>query len=104
MRKRLYKNCKLFKQWHYNYLNNRFINISQFLSNNDLIVLQTLGIQIENRLYTEREFEIYNMQILFYFCEEQNKQFLILRKLNIKKKDYDRILNIFNKISYIYNL
>ena len=44
------------------------------------------------------------MQLLSYFNENPNKQLSILNKINVLKEDYDKILNIFNKIAQIYDL
>lgn len=104
MNKNFYGKGVTFKQWHYKYSNKRFIDILKYLSNSDLIILQKFNILLENRLYTEREFDIYNMQLLSYFNENPNKQLSILNKINVLKEDYDKILNIFNKIAQIYDL
>lgn len=104
MNKNFYEKNLSFKQWHYIYSNKKFIDIFKYLSSYDLINLEKLDILLEDRLYSEREFDIYNMQLLSYFNDNTNKQLSILNKLNILPKDYNRILNIFNKIEQIYNL
>ncbi len=104
MNKNFYGKGITFQQWHYKYSNKKFINILKYLSNSDLIILQKFDILIENRLYTERDFDIYKIKLLSYFNEDPNKQIPILSELNVLKKDYEKILNIFNKISKIYDL
>ena len=104
MNKNFYGKGVTFKQWHSKYSNKKFIDILKYLSNSDLVILQKFNILLENRLYTEREFDIYNMQLLSYFNENPNKQLSILNKINVLKEDYDKILNIFNKIAQIYDL
>ncbi len=104
MNKNFYGKGVTFKQWHYKYSNKKFIDILKYLSNADLIILQKFDILIENRLYTEREFEIYKIQLLSYFSEDSEKQISILNKFNVLKEDYDKLLNVFNTITKIYDL
>ena len=104
MNKNFYGKGVTFRQWHYKYSNEKFIDLLKYLSNSDLIILQKFDILLENRLYTEREFDIFNMQLLSYFNEDYDKQLSILYKIKVLKEDYDKILNIFNKIAQIYDL
>ena len=104
MNKNFYGKGVTFRQWHYTYSNEKFIDLLKYLSNSDLIILQKFDILLENRLYTEREFDIFNMQLLSYFNEDYDKQLSILYKIKVLKEDYDKILNIFNKIAQIYDL
>lgn len=63
--------------------------------------MKNLGIIIENKLYSHREFDIF-YDILFKYYETNEVDELLqcseLKKLNISKEKYQKILDIFDKI------
>lgn len=92
------KNC------YNNYINSHFINISKFLSLEDKKNLENLGLLIENKLYTPREFELFSIQLFKFYEESLLKQKNVLKKYNIEVTDYIKLLNTFNNIEKEYNL
>lgn len=82
------------------------VNLTNYFTANDFIILEKLDIKIENKLYTEKEVEKINNDIIMYYEYMQNKtslHALVLEKKNISKCELEKILNIFSKISTIYN-
>lgn len=87
--------------WHYNYCNKKVIHIYNYFNKEDFEILKNLGIIIENKLYSHREFDIF-YDILFKYYETNEVDELLqcseLKKLNISKEKYQKILDIFDKI------
>ena len=70
-------------------------------------ILGKLEIFIENKLYTEREFEIINEKLLEYYSETNDKKIKqnhLLKEANITKTEYKKILSIFSKIASDYDI
>lgn len=93
--------------WHYNYCNKKIINLYNYFSKEDIAVLKKINIIIENILYSQRDFDIFNELLLNYYETNENDEIIQscnLKKLNISKKQYIKILEIFNKIEKDYDL
>ncbi len=94
-----------FKMLREKYHKKPIVELMKFLSNNDFIILEKLNIVIENKLYTEKEFEkIYSEILSFYEHDSDDNiiQTITLNEKNIDKKDLERILNVFHYISLTY--
>lgn len=92
------------KKWYKKYINYRFIDISKYLSLTDKKNLEKLDILIEERLYTEREFELFNIKLFRMYENSSQKQQVVLKKYNINITDFINLLNIFNIIEKDYDL
>ena len=89
------------------YANMPKINFMHFLKSVNIETLEKLGIYIENRKYTEYEYDIIVMKIYNYHEVDKDSTILQIDKLtskNVTKNEYEEILDIFNKISSYYNL
>lgn len=103
------KNNKKFivKKWKYEYENNAIINISKYFSREEISILKKLGVNIDTRLYTEKEFEKINGILLGYYKYSSNDEIIQtdeLTKLGVMKEELNNILNIFNKIALDYKI
>ena len=56
-----------FDTWHERYKNKEIINIREHLDSNDIEILNKLGINIEDRLYTCYEFDIIDGELIKYY-------------------------------------
>lgn len=92
------------KNWYNNYINHSFIDISKYLSINDKKNLENLGLFIEKKLYTQREFELFSIKLFGIYENSLKKQNIILKKYNIEVEDYIKLLNIFNNIEKDYKI
>lgn len=95
-----------YNSWKEEYINIPKIKLYNFLKSNDIDILKKLDIEIENRVYSEYEYHLIEMNLYEYYEEKNNriKQTKELKKRGVEKKEYEEILNIFNKISSYYNL
>lgn len=96
-------NCKI---WHYNYCYKKIINIYKYFNIKELLLLQKIGINIENKLYSEREFDTFNELLYSYYQTTESKiiKNTFFNQLGISQNIYIKFLNIFNKISNDYKL
>lgn len=107
MSKFIYKENKNFNEWYNNYANEKKINLITYFTSKDLFILKKLDIKLNNKFYTEKEFNLLN-EDLFEYYETDNQDNIIQNKLLKQKKvskfDYKRILAIFNNIADDYDL
>ena len=73
---------------------------------NDINLLKKLNIKIKNKIYTEQEVEILNMDLLSYYVaddmdEDELKQSKLLPK-DVSREEYNNLLEKINKISEDY--
>ena len=73
---------------------------------NDINLLKKLNINIKNKIYTEQEVEILNMDLLSYYVaddmdEDELKQSKLLPK-DVSREEYNNLLEKINKISEDY--
>ncbi len=79
----------------------------KYFTNKELYILNRFGIILENRLYTKKEFEVINMHLYKHYKTDKADRILdnpFFVENGFTKKDYEKILNIFNKIAIDYNL
>lgn len=98
---------KNLEDWEEKYWNKKEIDLYKYFSKKDLELLKKLDIQLENSLYTQREYELINSKILKYY-KENTKGYPIPSKelidTDVSFNDYKHLLEIFNKISIDYKL
>ena len=54
-------------EWKERYENKEIVNIKNEFTINELALLQKLGVELIDKLYTEREFEILDMKVISYY-------------------------------------
>ena len=57
-------------EWKERYENKEIVNIKNEFTINELALLQKLGVELMDKLYTEREFEILDMKVISYYYED----------------------------------
>ena len=95
-----------FDSWYDKYSTEEIVDIKKFLGMDDINLLKKLNIKIKNKIYTEQEFEILNMDLLSYYIsddmeEEELKQSISLPKY-ITRGEYNNLLEKINTISENY--
>ena len=95
-----------FDSWYDKYSTEEIVDIKKFLGMDDINLLKKLNIKIKNKIYTEQEVEILNMDLLSYYIaddmdEEELKHSKSLPK-DVSREEYDNLLEKVNKISEDY--
>lgn len=95
-----------FDSWYYKYSTKEIVDIKKYLNRDDITLLRKLNIKIKNKIYTEQEVEILNMDLLSYYIaddmdDEELKQSKLLPK-DVSREEYDNLLEKVNKISEDY--
>lgn len=94
-------NCKT---WNYIYSEKRIINIYKYLSNKELNILKELGINIENKLYTKKELEMFENDIYIYYENEKTIKNTYKKDIGIFQSQLIKILDVFEKIYIDYDI
>lgn len=95
-----------YNTWLNNYNKIPKIDFHKFLNPQNLSLLEKIGIKINKIKYTEYEFDLIEMLLYEYYEESKKgilKQSKQLSNKKITKKEYEEILNQFDKISSYYN-
>ena len=84
------------------------INVSNYLTLNQLEILRKLEIFIiENKLYTTIQFYKMYIKLMFYYKDSSKEDSFSIRDLSktgVSKEDYNAILAIFHQIIKDYEL
>ncbi len=97
----------IIKKLKYEYYNNPIIDLIKYFNQEELNILKKLEVIIEDKLYTESEFDRINSKVLKYYEHSENGEIVqtsILTNKNINKEDLDKILNKFNKVALDYKI
>ena len=89
-----------FDTWHERYKNKEIINIREHLDSNDIEILNKLGINIEDRLYTCYEFDIIDGELIKYYLsddmeEDEKKESVPLDGTGVSREEYNWVLRKF---------
>lgn len=99
---------KDYETWHERYLKKEFINIKEHLDSNDIEILNKLGINIEDKLYTEHEFDVIDGELLKYYLsddmdEEEKKESVPLDGTGVSREEYNWVLKKFEIMQMTLN-
>ena len=97
-------------EWKERYENKEIVNIKNEFTINELELLQKLGVELIDKLYTEREFEILDMKVISYYYEDtmsnDEKAECIPLPEGVSREEYNNLvdkihaINFFNWNSY----
>lgn len=110
VRKEVYMNSFNYEEWSKKYHNEEFIDLIKSLNDNDIIILNKLGIEVKDKIYTNYEFDLIEGELLRYYRnedemdEEELKFCKSLEGTGVKREEYNNVLEKFNKISEEYNI
>ena len=90
----VYINTFDFDSWYEKYSTKELIDLSKYLSKSDISLIKKLDIKIKNKIYTEQEFEVLNMDLLSYYIaedmeEEEKKESKPLPK-EVSRDEYNK--------------
>lgn len=97
-----------FDKWYEKYSTKELVDLKKHLSEEDFNLLEKLKIKIKNKIYTEQEFEILDMELIAYYRNEEEMSKEELKESKplpecVERKDYNNLLEKMNKISEEYN-
>lgn len=90
-----------FDKWYEKYSTMNVVDLKKYLSKEDFVLLKELKIDVKNKLYTEQEFDLVNMNLLVYYKSEDENEKSSNKELpkTVKQEDYNKLLEKFNNIS-----
>ena len=80
-------------QWREVYFNKPLIDLSKYFTANDKQVIEKLKIMLEDKIYTEYEFECLEMDIIAFYRKKK-----LIEKLGLTYEKVERLWNICDKI------
>ena len=88
-----------YDEWNERYHNKEIIDIKKHLNDEDIEILHRLGIKTYDKIYTEYELEVLEMDLLAYYedldeeLSEEEKQYQkSLDGTNVTRERYNRLL------------
>lgn len=94
-----------FIEWKYKYYNVEKIDITKYFSEEELNILKRLDIKILNKIYTEYEYDLLEMDILAYYQDEDDDECPELQEfqkdinnVGVSQEEYDKVLRKLSKI------
>ena len=91
-----------FDSWYDKYSTEEIVDIKKFLNRDDINLLKKLNIKIKNKIYTEQEVEILNMDLLsYYIADDMDEEELKMSKnlpKDVSREEYNKLLGKINKI------
>ena len=95
-----------FDSWYDKYNTEEIVDIKKFLGMDDINLLKKLNIKIKNKIYTEQEVEILNMDLLsYYIADDMEIEEINMSKdlpKDVSRKKYNKLLEKINKITEDY--
>ena len=95
-----------FDSWYDKYSTDEIVDIKKFLGMDDINLLKKLNIKIKNKIYTEQEVEILNMDLLsYYIADDMEIEELKMSKnlpKDVSREEYNKLLEKINKITENY--
>ena len=93
-------------EWKERYENKEIVNIKNEFTINELALLQKLGVELMDKLYTEREFEILDMKVISYYYEDtmsnDEKAECIPLPEGVSREEYNNLVDKIHEINLKY--
>ena len=95
-----------FDSWYDKYSTEEIVDIKKHLNGDDITLLKKFNIKIKNKIYTEQEVEILNMDLLsYYIADDMEIEEINMSKdlpKDVSRKEYNKLLGKINKITENY--
>lgn len=93
-------------EWKERYENKEIVNIKNEFTINELALLQKLGVELMDKLYTEREFEILDMKVISYYYDDtmsdEEKAECIPLPEGVSREEYNNLVDKIHEINLKY--
>ena len=97
-----------FKEWQKNYHEKEIINLKKELTNKEQEIIESLGIKLKNKIYTEYEYESLKINLIKYYKnDDMDKEELdnVKPLVNgINRDEYNELLKKFDKLDKKYEV
>lgn len=99
---------KEFKEWHEKYCNDEVVDLKKYFTQEDFEIIKKLGIEILDKIYTEREFEVLDGEYILYYYEdnmtdEEKADTKSLEGTGVSREEYNTLLKKFEQINLEHN-
>ena len=95
-----------FDKWRKKYETKEIVNIKKEFTDEELELLRKLGVELLDKIYTEREFELLDMDVIKYYYEddmkEDEKQFCVPLPENVSREEYNKLVDKIRDINIKY--
>ena len=88
-----------YEDWKDEYYNLEKVNLNKYLSKNNFETLEKLGIELEDKVYTESEFEELDLIVLSFYDENNDKPKKIIEEKNVSIEEYLDLIENLRKIN-----
>ena len=92
--------------WYEKYSTLELIDLKKYITKMDIELLKKLNIEIKDKIYTEQEFEILNMQLLTYYTDDDmnEEEIKISKPLSegVSREEYNALIEKLGKIASEY--
>lgn len=96
-----------FDSWYEKYSTLEIVDLKKHLTKEDFDLLEKLNIKIKDKIYTEQEFEILDMDLIAYYIDEDmdEEELKQAKKLpdGVSREEYNALLEKVSKLSCDYN-
>ena len=97
-----------FKEWQKNYHEKEIIKLKKELTNKEQEIIESLGIKLKNKIYTEYEYESLKINLIKYYKnDDMDKEELdnVKPLVNgINRDEYNELLKKFDKLDKKYEV
>ena len=97
-----------YKEWYEKYCNDEVVDLKKYFTQEDFEIIKKLGIEILDKIYTEREFEVLDGEYISYYYEdemtdEEKAETKSLEGTGVSREEYNTLLKKFEKINFEHN-
>lgn len=99
-----------FEEWHEKYLNYEYIDLKKYFNESDIEIINKLGLEVKDKLYTNYEFDILNGDYIMYYYDEEEmdeeelKETKSLEGTGVSREEYNDLLKKFEEILVNYEV
>lgn len=92
-----------FDKWYEKYSTKELVDLKKYLSQSDFDIIKKLNIEINDKVYTEQEFEYLDMDLLAFYRNEKEMDEDEIKESkelpeNVTRNEYNKLLEKVNNI------
>lgn len=95
-----------FDKWREKYETKEIVDINKEFNEEELELLRKLGVELLDKIYTERDFEVLDMDVIKYYYEDnmtdEEKEFYVPLPENVSREEYNKLVNKIHDINIKY--
>lgn len=95
-----------FEKWRIRYETKEIVDIKEEFTKKELELLKLLGVELLDKIYTEREFELLDMEVIKYYFEDtmtdEEKDTCVPLPNNVSREEYNKLVNKIHDINAKY--